>query len=299
MKTKKRSTKKTKTTFTLKETLPLAMNEIKERFERKENITGIPSGFHDLDIMTAGFKKGQLIILGGRPSMGKTAFATSIMEYVALAERIPCAYFSFEMSKELLAQRLLTSISGVNGHKIRTGFFSKKDWPKLEKAQSELSEAPIYIDDYFPLKPSELKSRMKRLKVEHNVQFFIIDHLQSMERPVTPDMRHETFTITVRSLKRIARALDITILLLSQISSDVELRADFRPRLRDLDQYGEIEQNADMVLFLLREEYYYPTEKNKGLTEVMVSKQRSGPVGVVNLSFSGDILKFNNLSTFE
>ncbi len=283
----------------MKEIVKESIETIDRLYQRKENITGIPTGFHDLDVLTAGFQRSDLIVLAGRPAMGKSALAISVLEHAGVVQKIPCAYFSLEMSKDQLAQRMLCSLAGVNAHKVRTGFFSQTDWPKLVTAAGKLSDAPIYIDDTPGMTAFELRSKARRLKSRHNIQMIMVDYLQLMSGGKRSENRQQEISEISRSMKALARELDLPILAVSQLSRAVEQRADHRPQLSDLRESGAIEQDADIVMLLLREEYYNPTEENKGVTEVIVAKQRHGPVGTVRLAFLPEFTKFSNLSRID
>ncbi|MBD3296085.1 MAG: replicative DNA helicase [Candidatus Omnitrophica bacterium] len=283
----------------MKDIVKQSIETIDKLYQRKENITGIPTGFHDFDVMTAGLQKSDFIVLAGRPSMGKSALAISMMEYAGIVEKIPCAFFSLEMSKDQLAQRMLCSQAGVNAHKVRTGFFSQSDWPKLVTAAGKLSEAPIYIDDTPGISVLELRAKARRLKAKHDIQLVIIDYLQLMQGGSRAENRQQEISEISRSLKALARELDVPVIGISQLSRAVEQRSDHRPMLSDLRESGAIEQDADVVVLLLREEYYNPTEENKGIAEVIIAKQRHGPVGSLNLAFLSEFTKFSNLSRMQ
>ena len=283
----------------MKDIVKESIETIDRLYQRKENITGIPTGFHDLDVMTAGLQKSDFIVLAGRPSMGKSALAISILEYAGVVEKVPCVYFSIEMSKDQLAQRMLCSIAGVNAHKVRTGFFSQMDWPKLVEAAGKLSESPIFIDDTPGISALELRAKARRLKAKHDIRLLVVDYMQLMRGASKAENRQQEISDISRSMKALARELDIPIIAVSQLSRAVEQRADHRPQLSDLRESGAIEQDADLVLLLLREEYYNPTEENKGLAEVMIAKQRHGPVGTIRLAFLSEYTKFSNLSRTE
>jgi len=283
----------------MKDIVKESIETIDRLYQRKENITGIPTGFHDLDIMTAGLQKSDLIILAGRPSMGKSALAVSILEYAGVVEKVPCAYFSLEMSKDQLAQRMLCSIASVNAHKVRTGFFSQTDWPKLVTAAGKLSESPIFIDDTPGISALELRAKARRLKARHDIRLLVVDYLQLMRGAAGRENRQQEISEISRSMKALARELELPIIGISQLSRAVEQRADHRPQLSDLRESGAIEQDADVVALLLREEYYAPTEENKSIAEVIVAKQRHGPVGTVKLAFLSEYMKFSNLSRVE
>ena len=280
----------------MKEIVKQSIETIDMLYQRKENITGVPTGFHDMDVKLAGLQRSDMVILAGRPSMGKSALAISIMEYAGVTQKIPCAYFSLEMSKDQMAQRMLCSIAGVNAHKVRTGFFASSDWPKLVEAASKLSESPIYIDDTAGIGSLELRAKARRLKAKHDIQLIIIDYLQLMSGGKGIESRQQEISEISRSLKALARELDVPIIAISQLSRAVEQRADHRPMLSDLRESGAIEQDADVVMLILREEYYNPTEENKGIAEVIIAKQRHGPVGTIKLAFLPEFTKFSNLS---
>jgi len=283
----------------MKDIVKGTIETIDKLYQRKENITGIPSGFHDLDLMTAGLQRSELIILAGRPSMGKSAMAASIIEHAGLVERVPCALFSLEMSKEQLVQRMLCSVAHVNAHKVRTGFFSQTDWPKLMEAAQKLSESPVYIDDTPAISILELRAKARRLKARHDIKLMVVDYLQLMKGPAKSENRQQEISEISRSLKALARELNIPVIGISQLSRAVEQRADHRPLLSDLRESGAIEQDADVVILLLRDEYYNPTEENKGIAEVIIAKQRNGPVGTIKLAFLSEYTKFSNLSRTE
>ncbi len=283
----------------MKDVVKDSIDRIDKLYQRKENITGIASGFHDLDIMTAGLQESDLIIVAGRPSMGKSALATSIIEYAGITEKTSCAIFSLEMSKEQLAQRMLCSIAHVNAHKVRTGFLSQTDWPKLVDAAQKLSEAPIFIDDTPSISALELRAKCRRLKAKHDIQMVIVDYLQLMRGSYRSESRQQEISEISRSIKALARELNIPIIAISQLSRAAEQREDHRPRLSDLRESGAIEQDADIVILLFREEYYNPTDENSGVAEVIVAKQRNGPTGMIKLAFLKEYTKFSNLSRLE
>jgi len=283
--------------FLLKDVIKNSIETIDGLYQRKENITGIPTGFHELDVMTAGLQTSDLIVVAGRPSMGKSALVTCIAEYAGVTEKIPVAFFSLEMSKEQLVQRMLCSHARVNAHKVRTGFLSQSDWPRLVNAAGKLSEAPIYIDDTPGIGVLELRAKARRLKSQHNIKLVILDYLQLMQGSSRSENRQQEISDISRSLKALARELNVTMIAISQLSRAVEQRSDHRPQLSDLRESGAIEQDADLVALLLRKEYYNPNaEDAKGLAEVIIAKQRNGPVGTVNLTFVNEYTRFENLS---
>ena len=283
----------------MKDIVKSSIETIDRLYQRKENVTGVPTGFHDLDLKTAGLQRSDFIVIAGRPSMGKSALATAMIEYIGTVEKIPCAFFSLEMSKEQLAQRMLCSIAKVNAHKVRTGFLAANDWEKLVDAANKLSESPIFIDDTAGIGTLELRAKARRLKSKHDIQLLVVDYLQLMRGSSRAENRQQEISEISRSMKALARELNIPIIAISQLSRAVERRDDHRPQLSDLRESGAIEQDADVVMLLMREEYYNPTEENKGLAEVIVAKQRNGPVGEVKLAFLSEYTKFSNLSRAE
>ena len=290
------SHKKETTVVSIREIIKESIETIDRLYQKKAHVTGVPTGFIDFDTKTAGLQNSDLIIIAARPSMGKSAFAINIAEYAALTEKIPVAFFSLEMSKEQLVQRLLCSHAKLDAHKVRTGFLSTSDWPKLTSAASRLSEAPIFIDDTPAISVMELRAKARRLKSQFDIKLLILDYMQLMRGTFTDNRQQEISEIS-RSLKALARELGIPLIAISQLSRAVESRQDHRPQLSDLRESGAIEQDADVVVLLLREEYYNPTEDNKGLAEINIAKQRNGPVGSINLVFLGEYTRFENLTT--
>ena len=263
----------------------------------KGAIRGVPSGFPDLDNLTAGFQNSDLIILAGRPSMGKTSLALNLAENVAIEEKIPVGIFSLEMSKDQLVDRLLSSQSGVDSWKLRTGNLSDDDFPKIGYAMGVLSEAPIFIDDSPGANVMEIRAKARRLQMEHGLGLIILDYLQLMEgRSHGGDNnRVQEISEISRSLKGLARELNVPIIALSQLSRAVEHRDNKRPQLSDLRESGSIEQDSDVVMFLYREEYYNPETDKKGITEILIKKHRNGPTGMTELFFNPAQMKFANL----
>ena len=286
-------------TFSLKDVIKDSIETIDRLYQRKENITGVATGFHSFDIKTAGLQPSDFIVVAGRPSMGKSALVTCIAEHVGVIEKRPVAFFSLEMSKEQLAQRMLCSHARVDSHKVRTGFLSQADWPRLVNAAGKLSETPIFIDDTPSISVLELRAKARRLKAQHNIELLILDYLQLMRGPVGADNRQQEISEISRSIKALARELRIPIIAVSQLSRAVEQRSDRRPQLSDLRESGAIEQDADLVVLLLREEYYNPTDENRGIAEVIIAKQRNGPVGTLKLAFISEFTKFENLAREE
>ncbi|MFH1996298.1 MAG: replicative DNA helicase [Candidatus Omnitrophota bacterium] len=283
----------------LKDILKGSIDMIDGLYQRKENVTGIPTGFQKLDVMTAGLQASDLIVVAGRPSMGKSAFVGSIAEHAGVVRKIPTAIFSLEMSKEQLVQRMLCSHARVNAHKVRTGFLSQSDWPRLVSAAGRLSEAPIYIDDSPSASVLELRAKARRMKAQYDIQFIIIDYLQLMQGPSRSESRQQEISEISRGLKALARELKVPLIAVSQLSRAVEQRVDKRPMLSDLRESGAIEQDADLVILLLREEYYNPAEENRGIAEVIVAKQRNGPTGTIKLAFLNEFMRFESMSERE
>jgi len=294
------SSKKIESSFVpIKEIIKNSIEIIDQLYQKKAHVTGIPTGFSDLDSLTAGLHPSDLVVFAGRPSMGKSALVSSMAEYIGVVEKIPLVIFSLEMSKEQLVQRMLCSHARVNAHNVRTGFLSQSDWPKLTNAAGKLSDAPIFIDDTAGLSVLELRAKARRLKSQHNIQLIIVDYLQLMQGMPDSENRQQEISEISRSLKALARELRVPVIAVSQLSRAVENRQDRRPQLSDLRESGAIEQDADVVGLLLREEYYNPTEENKGIAELIIAKQRNGPVGPIKLAFLKDYAKFDNLALRE
>ncbi len=280
----------------IKEIVKDSIEKIDSLYQRKENITGIATGFHEFDIMTAGLQPSDLIVIAGRPSMGKSALAACIAEHAGIIEKIPTVIFSLEMAKEQLVQRMLCSYAKVDFHKVRTGFLSQSDWPKLTDAAGKLAESPIFIDDSPSISALELRAKARRLKSQYNIGLVIVDYLQLMRSTKGMDNRQQEISEISRSLKALGREISAPVIAISQLSRAVEARADRRPQLSDLRESGAIEQDADVVMLLLREEYYTPTPENRGIAELIIAKQRNGPVGSVNLAFIKEYTRFENLT---
>ena len=291
------TSKKVESRFvSLREVIKDSIETIDGLYQRKENVTGIATGYRELDMRTAGLQSSDLVVVAGRPSMGKSALASCIVEHVGVVEKEPVAFFSLEMSKEQLVQRMLCSHARVDAHKVRTGFLSQADWPKLVNAAGKLSDAPIYIDDSPGITVLELPAKARRLKAQFDIKLIVLDYLQLMQGPSGSESRQQEISEISRSLKAIANELKVPLIAISQLSRAVEQRSDHRPQLSDLRESGAIEQDADLVLLLLREEYYNPTDENKGRAEVIIAKQRNGPVGSLNLTFIGEYMRFENMS---
>ncbi len=281
--------------YSIRQIVKESLDTISKLYEKKELITGVPSGFKDLDKMTAGFQPSDLIIVAGRPSMGKTAFCLNIVQYAAIERRIPIAIFSLEMSKEQLVIRMLCSQSQVDGNRLRTGFLQESDWTKLTLAAGTLYDAPIYIDDTAALSVLELRAKARRLKAEHHLGMIVIDYLQLMKGRSRAESRQQEISEISRSLKALAKELNIPVIAVSQLSRKTEERHGNRPQLSDLRESGAIEQDADVILFLFREEVYNRQEDNQGKAEVIIGKQRNGPIGKVDLAFLDRFTTFKDL----
>lgn len=274
---------------------------VEKLFERKELITGVPTGYHDFDKMTAGLQPSDLIILAGRPSMGKTALAMNIVQNTAIDHQTPVGVFSLEMSKEQLGMRMLCSASRVDAHRLRTGFLKDHDWPKLTKAAGTLSEASIFIDDTPALSVLEMRAKARRLKTEHNLGLVVVDYLQLMRGRSSAERREQEISEISRSLKAMAKELHVPVIALSQLNRSLENRPNKRPQLSDLRESGAIEQDADLICFIYRDEVYNKAEDNpkRGIAEVIIGKQRNGPTGMVELSFIDRFTSFENLAHHE
>lgn len=283
--------------YPIREIVKSSFKTLEKLFEKKELVTGIPSGFKDLDLMTAGFQPSDLIIVAGRPSMGKTAICLNIAQYAAIEKRVPVAVFSLEMSKEQLVLRMLCSEARVEGTRIRTGFLSESDWPKLTLAAGNLSDAPIFIDDSPALSILELRAKARRLKGEHALGMLIVDYLQLMRGRTMVESRQQEISEISRSLKALAKELNLPVIAVSQLSRRSETREDKRPQMSDLRESGAIEQDADLILFIYRDEVYNRSEDNpnRGKAEVIIGKQRNGPTGKIDLVFLDKFTAFKDL----
>ena len=270
--------------------------KIEERYNNKGQLTGVPTDFYDLDAMLNGLQRSDLIILAARPAMGKTAFALNIAQNVALRAKTPVAIFSLEMSKQQLVQRLLCSEAEVDSQRLKTGNMQAKDWEKLAVAMNDLSEASIYIDDTAGCTITDIRAKCRRLAMaEKNLGLIVIDYLQLMQSSGRTESRQNEIAEISRSLKILAKELNIPVIALSQLSRAAESRSDKRPMLSDLRESGAIEQDADMVMFLYRDEYYNPDTEDKNLAECIVAKNRSGETGMFKLGWKGEYTKFSNV----
>jgi len=281
----------------IQDLLTRSIDRIEELFESKETVTGVPTGFADLDELTSGLQRGDLVIVAGRPSMGKTSFAMNIAEYVALEKSLPVAVFSMEMPGEQLAMRMLSSIGRINSNKIRTGRLGDDDWPRLNSAVGLLDKAPMFIDDTAGLNPLDLRSRARRLMREHHdIGLIVIDYLQLMQSTDNSENRATEISNMTRSLKMLAKELMVPVVVLSQLNRSLEQRPNKRPIMSDLRESGAIEQDADVIFFVYRDEVYNEDSDQKGVAEIIIGKQRNGPIGTTRLTFRGEYTRFENFA---
>jgi replicative DNA helicase len=286
------------TFYPLRDVIKQTFKHIENIYENKQLITGVPTGFTDLDSLTSGFQPSDLIIIAGRPSMGKTAFCLNIAQHAATEGSVPTAIFSLEMSKEQLSLRMLCSEARIDNHKLRSGFIAESDWGKLSMSAGRLAASPIFIDDTPGLSVFDMRAKARRLKAEHNLGLIIVDYLQLMTGSRTrSDSREQEISEISRSLKALAKELHVPVIALSQLNRRVEDRVDKRPHMADLRESGAIEQDADVILFIYRDEVYHPdAEDSKGKAEIIIGKQRNGPTGDVILTFRNEYTRFENHS---
>ena len=282
------------------------LKQVVERIEvlynqdNPSDVTGVASGFHDLDQKTSGFQPGDLIIVAGRPSMGKTALSLNMAEHVALEVNKPVAVFSMEMGGAQLAMRMLGSVGRLDQHKVRTGRLEDDDWPKLTHALGKLNDAPIYIDETAALNALELRARARRLFRQHGeLGLIVIDYLQLMSSSSQGENRATEISEISRSLKGLAKELKVPVIALSQLNRSLEQRPNKRPVMSDLRESGAIEQDADVILFIYRDEVYNPDTQDKGMAELIIGKQRNGPIGKVDLTFLGEYTRFESFAKTE
>ncbi len=280
----------------IKSLLTEAVDRIDHLYRSESALIGISTGYHDLDEMTSGFQASDLIIIAGRPSMGKTAFAMNIVEHAAVHEKRAVLVFSMEMSGSSLAMRLMSSLGKIDQHKVRTGKLEEHDWENLTEALGKLSEAPIFIDDTPALSPAEVRSRARRVAREHNLGMIVVDYLQLMQMPGYSDNRTLEISSISRALKALAKELNVPVVALSQLNRGLEQRADKRPIMSDLRESGAIEQDADLIAFIYRDEVYNEDTRDKGVAEIIIAKQRNGPIGRVRLTFRGQFTRFENFA---
>ncbi|MGR3311635.1 MAG: replicative DNA helicase [Candidatus Brocadiales bacterium] len=283
------------------EILTPVFNQIEKHHDKKGKLTGLSTGYTDLDDITCGLQPSELIIVAGRPSMGKTSLGLNILQYVGVVENKPAVLFSLEMSSNQVAQNMLCSCARINAHSLRRGFLNDNEWSQLSLAMGTLSEGAIFIDDTPGLSILELKAKARRLKSQHDIQLIVVDYMQLMEAP-RAENRQQEISVISRGLKSLARELGIPIIAVSQLNRSVESREGNRPRMSDLRESGSIEQDADVIMLLYREEYYATEEKpakKPGVAEIIIAKQRNGPVGSVSLSFIKEFMRFESLAHSE
>jgi len=278
----------------LKQILPEAVDRIDLLHQSEGDITGISSGFTEFDKLTAGLQAGELIVIAGRPSMGKTTLAINIAENAAIGSKVPTAIFSMEMPSQQLAFRMISSLGRVNQTHLRTGKFPDEDWSRINTAVQLMSDAPIFIDDTAGLSPTEIRARARRLQREHGLGLIVVDYLQLMAVPGSKENRATEISEISRSLKALAKELALPIIALSQLNRGVEQRTDKRPVMSDLRESGAIEQDADLIVFIYREEVYNQDTPRKGIADISIAKQRNGPIGDFPLTFVGRYTKFEN-----
>ncbi len=278
----------------VKEILPAVVDRIAMLYEQESEITGLPTGFNDFDRMTSGLQPGDLVIVAARPSMGKTTFAMNIAEHAALKSKAPVAVFSMEMPGDSLVMRMLASLCRVELQKIRTGRLDDEDWPRLTGTMNLMSQAPLFIDDSPGLSPSEMRARARRLKREHGLGLIVVDYLQLMQVPGFKENRTAEISEISRGLKSMAKELEVPVIALSQLNRSLEQRPNKRPVMSDLRESGAIEQDADLIVFIYRDEVYNPDTPDKGTAEIIIGKQRNGPIGTVRLTFLGRFTRFEN-----
>lgn len=285
--------------FHIKDVLVETFNRLEELYNSNGTITGIPTGFADLDHKTSGLQSSDLILIAARPAMGKTAFCLNIAQYAAIHAKVPVAFFSLEMSKEQLVNRMLCGEAMVDSQRVRSGKLEDGDWQKIARALGPLSEAPVYIDDTPGTSIMEIRAKCRRLKLEKNLGLVVIDYLQLMQGRGKSESRQQEISEISRSLKILAKEIHVPVITLSQLSRAPEARTDHRPILSDLRESGAIEQDADIVMFLYRDDYYNPDTEKKNIAEVIIAKHRAGSTGTVELAWLGQYTKFANLEKFR
>lgn len=278
----------------LRKILPGTIDRLDELYTSEGHITGTPTGFDDLDKMTAGLQPGDLVIVAGRPSMGKTSFAMNIAEHAAISGKKPVAIFSMEMSAEQLSFRMISSLGRVNQSHLRTGNFTDEDWHRINAAVTIMSESKIFIDDTPAMNPTEIRARCRRLAREHGLGLIVLDYIQLMQVAGNTENRATELSQISRSLKALAKELRVPVVALSQLNRSVEQRTDKRPVMSDLRESGAIEQDADLIAFIYRDEVYNKETMRKGIADIIIAKQRNGPIGEIHLTFLGEYTKFEN-----
>jgi replicative DNA helicase len=281
----------------LRDVLGATIDRLDMLHQSQGKLTGVSSGYADLDRMTAGLQPGDLIVVAGRPSMGKTTLALNIAENAAIGNGVPSAVFSMEMSREQLAFRMISSLGRVDQSHLRTGMFGDEDWARINSAIAQMKSAPIFIDDSGALTPTEVRARARRLKRERGLGLVVVDYLQLMQVAGTKENRATEISEISRSLKALAKELAVPVIALSQLNRSVEQRTDKKPVMSDLRESGAIEQDADLIMLIYREEVYEPETPRKGIADIIIAKQRNGPTGEVHLTFLGKYTRFENLAT--
>ncbi len=279
----------------IKDILAKAVTRITELHETGDSITGVSTGFKDLDEMTSGLQPADLIIVAGRPSMGKTSFAMNLAENVGIQSGLPVAVFSMEMPADSLAMRMMSSLGRIDSHKVRTGQLEEDEWPRMQSSINLLAEAKLFIDDTAALSPVEVRARSRRLMKEHGqLGLIVLDYLQLMQSPSSSESRVAEISDISRSLKALAKELNVPVIALSQLNRNLEQRPNKRPVMSDLRESGSIEQDADVIVFIYRDEVYNEDSPEKGIAEIIIGKQRNGPIGTCRLTFLGQYTRFEN-----
>jgi replicative DNA helicase len=280
----------------IREIVKESFRTIDQLSQSKEMVTGLPTGFVDIDEMTSGLQKGELVIVAARPAMGKTSFCLNVAQHASMRAGETVGIFSLEMSKEQLVLRMLCSDSRVDAHKLRTGRLQEKDWARLAKAYADLSASKVFIDDSSTLSPLEMRAKCRRLRAEHGLGLVIVDYLQLVTSTGRVENRQQEISAISRSLKGLAKELSVPVVALSQLSRAPEARTDRRPQLSDLRESGALEQDADIVMFIYREDEHKPTPENQGIAKIIIAKQRNGPIGSANLAFINQYTRFENIA---
>ena len=280
--------------------MPALIELVEKRLERlrenPESFSGLPTGFGEMDKLTTGLHAGDLVIVAGRPGMGKTSFAMNIAEHVAIERKMATAVFSMEMSAEQLALRVLSSFGRIDQQRLRSGHLEDHDWSRLVSAGGLLREAPLFIDETGSLSPLDLRARARRMAARHDIKLIVVDYIQLMQVPSTRENRTNEISEISRSLKSLGKELGVPVIAISQLSRSVEQRDNKRPRMSDLRESGGIEQDADLIVFVYRDEYYNKESPDRGTAEIIIAKQRNGPTGTVKTAFLGQYTRFDNLA---
>jgi replicative DNA helicase len=280
--------------------LAKAVDKIESLYEQDNPITGVSTGFTDFDEMTSGLQASDLVIVAGRPSMGKTTFAMNLAENVAIKAKKPVAVFSMEMPGDQLAMRMMSSLGRIDQHKVRTGKLDDDEWPRMTSAINLLAETQLFIDDTAALTPTEVRSRSRRLMREHGqLGLIVLDYLQLMQSPSSGENRVQQISDISRNLKALAKELNVPVVALSQLNRNLEQRPNKRPVMSDLRESGSIEQDADVIVFIYRDEVYNEDSPDKGVAEIIIGKQRNGPIGTSRLTFLGQYTRFENYTGYQ